>query len=358
MSALGLLRRRLFGLCLFGVWSALVSSCSRSEPRPSATGSGELETLVLRYQGMSGTVQPAELAESLGFLAPLRLSFEGSTISGPQSVQAVVTGDTEFGGAFNGAVINLVAGKAPIRALIGYYGVDELRQTSFFTLSGSPISSARDLIGKKIAVNTLGAHSEFMIKEYLFRSGLSAQDARQVTLVVVPPVNSEHALRQGHVDVAALYDIFRDRALERGGLRTLFSDYDLFGEFTAGSHVFRNDFIRDNPKTVRHFVAAIARAIEWARQTPREEVIARFTSIIAGRGRNEDASVLKYWKSFGVAGKGGVISDREFQIWLDWMVKDGSLKPDQLSVDDIYDNRFNPFAAEAAASPAAVHGRL
>lgn len=68
---------------------------------------------------LSGTVQPAELAESLGYLAPLRLSFEGSTISGPQSVQAVVTGDTEFGGAFNGAVINLVAGKAPIRALVG-----------------------------------------------------------------------------------------------------------------------------------------------------------------------------------------------------------------------------------------------
>jgi len=75
---------------------------------------------------------------------------------------------------------------------------------------------------------------------------------------------------------------------------------------------------------------------------------------IAGRGRNEDASVLKYWKSFGVAGKGGVTSDREFQIWLDWMVTDGSLKPGQLSVDDIYDNGFNPFAAEAAAQPAAL----
>jgi len=333
-----------------------LAACARSERGSggSASGagsaSGGFETLVLRYQGMSGTVQPAELAESLGYLAPLRLEFLGSTISGPQSVQAVVTGDTDFGGAFNGAVINLIAGKAPIRALIGYYGVDELRQTSFFTLNGSPITQARDLIGKKVAVNTLGAHSEFMIKEYLFRAGLTAADARQVTLVVVPPVNSEHALRQGHVDVAALYDIFRDQALERGGLRALFTDYELFGEFTAGSHVLRNDFVRDHPNTTRHFIAAVARAIEWARQTPRQEVIARFTSIIAGRGRNEDAAMLKYWKSFGVAGKGGVIEDREFQIWLDWMVKDGGLKPGQLSARDLYDNGFNPFAAEAAAA--------
>jgi len=37
-----------------------------------------------------------------------------------------------------------------------------------------------------------------MIKEYLFRSGLSAHDARQVTLVVVRPVNSEHAAVRVH----------------------------------------------------------------------------------------------------------------------------------------------------------------
>ena len=37
----------------------------------------------------------------------------------------------------------------------------------------SPIKTARDLIGKKIAVNTLGAHLEFMLREYLARNGLT-----------------------------------------------------------------------------------------------------------------------------------------------------------------------------------------
>ena len=328
---------------------ALLASYSRGEA-PGQARSTELETLELRYQSMSGTVDPAELAESLGYLAPLRLKFVGSIFSGPQSVQAVVTGDTDFGGAFNGAIINLLAGKAPIRAVIGYYGVDQLRRTSFFTLGNSPIQGARDLIGKKVAVNTLGAHSEFMLKEYLSRGGLGAAELRDVTLIVMPPVNSELALRQGQVDVAALYDIFRDRALERGDLRTLFTDHDLFGELTAGSYVMHNDFTRKNEKTTRHFVAAVARALEWSRQTPRDEVIARFEKIIAERGRNEDSSVVKYWKSYGVAGRGGVIAEREFQIWLDWMVKDGSLKPGQLSRGDLYDNRFNPFAAEATAA--------
>lgn len=322
-------------------------ACSRGEQRAGG-GSGELGAVELRYQGTSGSVEPAELAESLGYLAPLRLKFVGSSFSGPQSAQAVVTGDTDFGGAFNGAIINLVAGKAPIVAVVGFYGVDQLRQTSFFTLGDSPIRSARDLIGKKIAVNTLGAHSEFMIKEYLSRGGLSADDFRQIVMVVMPPVNSELALRQGQTDVAALYDIFRDRALERGDLRSLFTDHDLFGEFTAGSYVMRKAFIRDNEQAARHFVSAVGRAIEWSRQTPRSEVIARFEKIIAERGRNEDASAVKYWKSYGVAGKGGVMAEREFRVWLDWMVKDGTLKPGQLSDSDVYDNRLNPFAADSA----------
>ena len=327
---------------------ALLASCSRKQASDEGPSS-QFETLELRYQGTTGQVEPAELAESLGYLAPLRLKYVGSIFSGPQSVQAAATGDTDFGGAFNGAILNLLAGKAPIRSVIGYYGVDELRQTSFFTLSDSPIQSARDLIGKKIAVNTLGAHSEFMIKEYLSRNGLAADDIRQVTLVVMPPVNTELALRQHQVDVAALYDVFRDRALERGGLRSLFTDYELFGKLTAGTYVMRTDFIRKNEKTTQQFVSAVARAIEWSRQTPREEVIARFEKIINERGRNEDTAVVKYWKSYGVAGKGGVISEREFQIWLAWMIKDGSLKPGQLSLADVYDNRFNPFAADTRA---------
>jgi hypothetical protein len=41
--------------------------------------------------------------------------------------------------------------------------------------------AARYLIGKKAAVNTLGAHLEFALPEYLARDGLSAEHAKQVT---------------------------------------------------------------------------------------------------------------------------------------------------------------------------------
>ncbi len=324
-----------------------LAGCSRTEAtsdRPNTTG---FETLELRYQGNNGTVTPAELAEDLGYLAPIRLNFVGSTISGPSSVQAVVTGDTDFGGAFNGAIIKLVAAKVPIVAVVGYYGVDEKRWSGFYVLDDSPIVSARDLLGKKISMNTLGAHSEFMVKEFLFRGQLTSDDTRQVTLVVVPPVNGEQILRQRQVDVAALGDIYRDRAIENGGIRAVFSDYQLFGAFTAGSYVMKTSFIHDNPNTARRFVDAVGRAIEWARDTPRDQVIARLVQIIAKRGRNEDAAALKYWRSYGVAGRGGLMTDKDFQVWIDWMVKDGELDPGQLSARQIYSNELSSFAAAA-----------
>ncbi len=59
-----------------------------------------------------------ELAEDLGYLAPLKLKWVGNTISGPQDIQTVVTGDTDIGGAFYGAILKLIAAKAPIKAVV------------------------------------------------------------------------------------------------------------------------------------------------------------------------------------------------------------------------------------------------
>ncbi|WP_437669019.1 ABC transporter substrate-binding protein [Sorangium sp. So ce131] len=320
----------------------VVAGCSKGSSPAAGDGAEGYEKLELRYEGGVGVSFP-ELAEDLGFLAPLKLNFVGSSISGPHNIQSVVTGDTDFGGAFNGAVIKLFAARAPIQAVIGYYGVDRETWSGFYVLDDSPIKSPRDLIGKKISVNTLGAHSEFILKEYLLRNGLSREEVSQVTLVVIPPINSELALRQKQVDVATLGGILRDKAIERGGVHPLFTDYDLFGAFTAGSYVLTKEFIRDNPRSARKFVEAVAKAIDWAQRTPRQEVIARFEKIVAQRGRNEDTSILKYWRSTGVAGRGGLISDSEFQVWIDWLVRDGELKPGQVQLGELYTNEFNPF---------------
>lgn len=330
-------------LVLFG-WLA---ACQRGDGAAAGQArDGDLSQTVLRYQGFMGQVTFPELAEDLGYLAPMRLEYVGNTISGPQDIQTVVTGDIDFGGAFNGAVLKLVAAKAPVKAVIGYYGVDDQTWSGYFVPEDSPVRSARDFIGKKVAVNTVGAHQEFVLREYLAKNGLTPAEIAQVTLVVIPPVSAEQALRQGQVDVTVLGGILRDKALERGKLRSVFTDRDLFGTFTAGSYVLRKDFLRDRPNAARHFVEATARAIEWARNNPREVVIERMRDIVTRRGRNEDVDALRYWRSTGVAGTGGLIAERELSIWLDWLVKAGELSPGQLSLAEVYTNELNPYGKQ------------
>jgi ABC-type nitrate/sulfonate/bicarbonate transport system substrate-binding protein len=298
----------------------------------------------LRYQGNVGAVTLPELAADLGYLGDVKLNWIGNTISGPQDIQAATTGDTDFGGAFNGAIVKLAANGAPITAVIGYYGVDKETFNGYYVLDGSPITSARDLIGKKIGVNTLGAHHEAVIKTYLAQNGLTDQEIKQVELVVVPPVNTEQSLRQKQIDVGTLGGTLRDKALERAGIHPLFTDFDLLGEFTAGSYIFRDDFIKKNPDTVKTFVDGVGKAIEWARATPRDQVIARFQEIVKKRGRSEDSSALQYFKSFGVAGRSGVIAEKEFQTWIDWLSRAGELKKD-IKATDIYTNQYNTVGA-------------
>src|SRR4051812_7229943 len=161
----------------------------------SSSGSaGGKEVTELRYQGSVGTVTLPELAENLGYLGNVKLKWIGNTISGPQDIQAATTGDTDFGGAFNGAIVKLAAAKAPIKAVIGYYGSNEQTFNGFYVLNESPIRTARDLIGKKIGMNTLGAHHEAVLKTYLTRNGLTDAEIKEVEPVVVPPVNIEQSL--------------------------------------------------------------------------------------------------------------------------------------------------------------------
>ncbi|MFI7633038.1 ABC transporter substrate-binding protein [Nonomuraea sp. NPDC049400] len=310
----------------------------------TAQANPEKEVKVLRYQGSAGTVTFPELAEELGYLGDVKLKWVGNTTSGPQDIQSAATGQTDFGGAFNGAIVKLKAAKAPIKAVIGYYGSDKDTYQGYYVKEDSPIRTARDLIGKKIGVNTLGAHHEAVIKEYLKRQGLTPEESKQVQLVVIPPVNTEQALRQGQLDVGTLGGVLRDKALERGGLRPLFKDVDLFGPFTAGSIVLREDFIAENPHTVKTFVTGFAKAVEWAQTHSRDEVIAKFQQIIAKRGRNESADTVRFWKSTGIAAKGGVIADQEFKTWIDWLEREGEIKPGQVEVSDLYTNQYNPFA--------------
>jgi len=209
---------------------------------------------------------------------------------------------------------------------------------------GAVYAGHHPVIGKKIAVNTLGAHAEFMIREYLRRGGLSKEESKQVTMVVTPAVNAEQTLRQGMVDVAALSGVMRDRAVQHGGIRPLFSDRGLFGHFTLSTTVVRKRFAAEQPQVVGKLVESTARAIEWARAAPQAEVRQRMADIFVKRKRGEDPALTQHWHSVGIDARGGVLSDADMKLWIDWLEREGDLDGTKLGpLQALYTNQYNPF---------------
>lgn len=331
----------LTALALLPTGAAAMSGCGSTDASAGTAGGGETKTI--RYQSSAGALSLIEVADHLGFLKPLKIKSVGTTISGPQDIQSTATNQTDIGSAFNGAVVKLIQAGAPIKAVISSYGEDAKTFNGYYVKQDSPIRTARDLIGKKVAMNTLGAHYEAVLQTWLHKNGLSDQEVKQVQEVVLPPVNTEQALRAGQVEVGVLGGVLQDKALARGGLRRLFSDYDLFGTFTAGTYVLRTKFIKDNPQTAKTLVSGIAKTIDWLQTHPSEEVVKTAIAVAREHGRPDDVPVLKYWKSPGIGQKGGVIDPKDIQRWITWLEDGSQIPKGSVDVADTYTNDLNPY---------------
>src|SRR5689334_10073754 len=131
-----------------------LTGCAASE---AAAGKG---TDTIRYQGYQGSVNLPELAAALGDLKGVKLKYVGTVQGGPQSIQALVSNQVDYGAAFNGAIAQIASTGAPITSVISYYGSSGDVTAGILVKANSDITSAKDLIGKKVAVNTLGANAE------------------------------------------------------------------------------------------------------------------------------------------------------------------------------------------------------
>lgn len=321
-----------------------LAGCSESST-VSGSASENKEDKVLQYSGAAGSVNLPELAADLGYLGDLKLENIGTTSGGPEQIQLVATNQIDFASAFTGAVIKSIAEDVAIKSVVNSYGVDELSKGGLFVLEDSPIKSAKDLVGKKVGVNTLGAQAEFFLVQYLRDNGLTEEEIKQVQLVVIPSANAEQILRNKQVDAARLSELSKERALEKGGIREITNDLEIYGgPFGAGTYSFSEEYIKKNPNTVKTFVNGVAKALEWSKTTPREEVVARLEKIVSERGNNESTNNVKFWKSFGIESKGAVIQPEDFQVWVDYLVADGQLKEGQVKLEDLYTNEFNSYA--------------
>lgn len=341
-------RRSLLESALAMAAGGMVTSCA-SAGQATAPLAADGSTIV-RYPGWPSSVLHVELAEDLGYLDGVSLQGVGSTTSGPQDIQAVATASSDIGYAFTGAVIKLAEAGADIQAISLEYGSDATRFDALMTGEDREIHTQRDLIGKTVAMNALGAHAEAYVSTWLRTGGLSEEEIASVTLVAVPPNDIAQNILRGHIDCGCLSGIAQDVALTQGGIREVMRDTDLFGHFAAGESAVRRSWAEANPEATTIVATGMDRAIRWAADRPRDEVIDRLQSIVARRDRNEKTEPLTHYKGPGL-GSGGLMSDTDFTRWEPWLnatrIVDGPVTP-----GDYYTNDYIRNDTAAAITPA------
>ncbi|CAH0342644.1 ABC transporter substrate-binding protein [Rhizobium sp. CECT 9324] len=291
------------------------------------------EEAKFRYLASQGGLSAHELAAELGYFDGTGITIEnvGYATGGPASLIALASGDVEIGSAATSAVLNSIVGGNDFVAAYPSNGINDEVQSIFYVLEDSPIRDIKDIAGKTVAVNTLGAHLDYTIREALHSVGLPTDAANQI---VVPGPQLEQVLRSGQVDVSAFgywQTTFEGEAKQKGGLRAIFDDTDVLGEIAGGFIVLRRDFIEKHPEAAKVFVEQSERALDYAREHP-EETRVIFAKALATRGENAD--IAQYFRGYGVR-PGGKAVERDLQFWIDVLVREGKLKEGQLSANDI-----------------------
>ena len=207
-----MIRRSFLALAAATTAAGVLAACGGGANAGDAGADDPAQTTI-RYQVYAGQVDTLEIADALGYLGPIKIEYVGEVQGGPESLRSLATDQVDIGSAFNGAIAKAVATGVPITAVVGYYGSNDTGiHGTVAVLKDSPITGPKDLIGKKVAVNTLGANYEAIIDTYLRQGGLTDEEIAKVTLVPLPPISTESALRQGQIDAGYLPGASRVRA--------------------------------------------------------------------------------------------------------------------------------------------------
>lgn len=322
-----------------------LSACGSAAADENSSG----EAATIRYQSSAGTVDVLQLADALGYLPGLTLKKVGDVTGGPQSVQALISHQIDISAScFFGSIAQLVATGAPIKSVVATYGSNAKTSSGLVTLAGSPIKNAQDLVGKKVAVNTLGANAEAVIDTWLQRSGLTADQIKQVTLVPLPPLNTVQALQQHQIDAADIGS-GQIRATESTGvkLQTLVKDTDVVGSYSGGGLAMSDDFLTSNPKTSEELATGVAKAVAYIESHSRDQVLQLYDAWLKAHGYSSYVEAVdQNWAgTTGVATpKTAAISDKDISLWLNWLAGRGDVDPSKIQSSDVYTNQYNDLA--------------
>jgi NitT/TauT family transport system substrate-binding protein len=199
-------------------------------------------------------------------------------VMGTNPIAGIVGGDFDTGGVTWTAFLLATNRGVPLQPLSeadrGAQG-----QALFMVKNDSPIQKTEDLIGKKIAVVTVGGACDLILNDVLHKKGL---DYKSIGYTVMPVPDMAPTVLRGGVDAACIPEPLLTVVQAQGGLRSVF---DLFaGEYDRFPLVgfpVTQKFAESNPNTVAALQRALAKGLVFAHNNPDKlrDVYPTFTTV-------------------------------------------------------------------------------
>jgi ABC-type nitrate/sulfonate/bicarbonate transport system substrate-binding protein len=293
------------------------------------------------------------IADLKGFFKKVNIKpvYTGVLSPNVSLAQSVITGDNDLFGS--GHPTNIaVARKAGFKIKIVLHSMidnpenNKLHMTWLIKDNGK-IKSPADLIGKKIAVSSLGGCVELLTAEYLRQNNLPKD---KIEIVVIKDELQEQALRQGLIDVAVVHPPFNVKAENAGGVKILTTSWDIGSKAGDGSigglavRAFSEDFIKKHPDVVKAYIVADLNAQHWINKHY-DEALKLESEYLKIPLKDMAGNVYpdQWW-----------IKPAQIQWWIDTAYKDklaGFENPGEIKAEDIYTNNLNPYYTKELPIP-------
>ena len=285
MSAIN--RRRVLGaLAAAGLVAAVPRGASAQAARPVRVGVGAADAYSEGFY-----------AKDKGFFTKAQLDVE-LVLSGSGGNNAIlVAGNALEVGISNTANLAVsIAHGAPftIIAAAGLYTAKN-PTTALVVAKDSPVKSARDLVGKVVAVTALKDLTEVGVRAWLDKNGVDPRTVRFVEsqMALMPP-----ALARGTYDAGLVGEPYLSAEVGKS-LRVLGDPYSVLApQFLISNFFTTTDYFKANAPWLKRFVAVIYDTARWANANHAEsgQIFVKSTTFdaatLARMGRVEFATSL------------------------------------------------------------------
>ncbi|GGZ63090.1 ABC transporter substrate-binding protein [Streptomyces bluensis] len=277
------MRRLLIRLAAGAVFVA-ATACGSSDSSGSGgedKGSGGTTTVKVGLIPILD-VAPVYLGQKQGFYSKRGIKLEISLAQGGAAiVPAVVSGQFQFGISNTTSLLVAQSKNVPVKAVangVSSTSKDDADYAGLTVRKGSPVTSPKQLEGRKVAANTLNNICDTSIKESVRKDG---GDPSKVEFVEMPFDRMPAALDKGQVDGACTVEPALATVRAAGGKSIASFYYDVDPNLTVAMYFTSQQYARKNPELVKRFQEATVESLTYADSHPEEvrQILTTYTKI-------------------------------------------------------------------------------